>query len=132
MSLEKSHTEEKTRRGGDVPTETEAATEVPQPRSRSADSHQKLGGAEGNPVHTLTSDFWPPELRKLSVVLATNFVSMCYGSNRKLIHPDICLFILFCLFSPYYSCSEMHLEGWGRVQTHTHLILHTVSETNVG
>lgn len=49
MSLEKSHTEEKTRRGGDMPTEAE--TEVTQPRSRSADSHQKLGEAKGDPVH---------------------------------------------------------------------------------
>lgn len=45
--------------------------------------------------------------RRLSVVLATNFVIKCYGGNRKLMYSVTWLFILFYFFSPYYSCSDV-------------------------
>lgn len=44
---------------------------------------------------------------RLSVVLATNFVITCYGSNRKQMYSVIWLFILFYFFSPYFSCSDV-------------------------
>lgn len=55
---------------------------------------------------------------KSSAAVATNFVVICYGSNRKLIHPDVCLFILFHFFSPCCPCSEEYLRVWVHLHTH--------------
>ena len=77
------------------------------PQTSNADGHQEPEEAE---CSLPTPDFRhlaPSTERRLSVVLATNFVTVCYGSNRKLMYSVICLFILFRFFSPYYSCSDV-------------------------
>lgn len=82
--LYKRRTEGKTRGGGHVTME--AKTGAMQLNSRNVGSHQKLGEARCRPADTSPADCWPRTV-SFSVVLATNSVIICYGSNRKLIHP---------------------------------------------
>ena len=109
-------TEERTREAGTV--SRRQGLEGRSPRPRNADSLQKwLRAAPPTPPLPLQTSGLREWERKMSTVLATNFVIFCYGSNTKRIHPDICLFIPFRSFSPCPPCPEVFL----RVRVHLHM-----------